>query len=152
VIQLLDVGIFGYLLYTGFFVLICSTALRRLREATLEMKVLSVGVVSAFLGIWIHNMADPFGGHALQAMWWLYAGLIFAISHALPSGKSVAVNRSKVDASGRAGSGGLVPDPVLVGRAPGTRAARLDELGSYRGSARPCFPAVRADRDQTKPA
>ena len=39
VILLLDVGIFGYLLYTGFFILICLAALRRLRDATPEMKV-----------------------------------------------------------------------------------------------------------------
>src|SRR4051794_17647102 len=94
VILLLDVGIFGYLLYTGFFILICLTALQRLRQATPEMKVLLVGIVSAFLGIWVHNMADPFGGHALQAMWWLYAGLVFAISRAITIKKAGALGRT----------------------------------------------------------
>jgi O-antigen ligase len=109
VILLLDVGIFGYLLYSGFFLLICLTALRRLREATPEMRVLLVGIVSAFLGIWVHNMADPFGGHALQAMWWLEAGLIFAISHAVATGKGSTVGRSGSGGSGRTAPTGLAP-------------------------------------------
>jgi O-antigen ligase len=128
VIVLLDVGIFGYLLYAGFFLLICFTALRQLRGATPEMKILSVGIVSALVGIWIHNLADPFGGHALQAMWWLEAGLIFAIYHAVTRGKGSAAGISDAGGSNRTGPAGLALGRGLSGM-PGVRANRP---GEYR--------------------
>ena len=124
VVLLLDVGIFGYLLYTWFFVLICFNALRQLREATLEMKVLSVGIVSAFLGIWVHNLADPFGGHALQAMWWLEAGLIFAISRAVTTRKVSPVSKKRGTANfDHPGSGDPAPGRVLSGKMDDVRRA-----------------------------
>jgi O-antigen ligase len=121
VIVLLDVGIFGYLLYTGFFFAVCLTALRQLRAASPEMKVLLVGIVSALLGIWIHNLADPFGGHALQAMWWLEVGLVFAVSHAIAIRKGSAASTSHAARSNPARPLGPVPGDALSG-VPGIRA------------------------------
>jgi O-antigen ligase len=145
VILLLDVGIFGYLLYTGFFILICLAALRRLRDATPEMKVLSVGIVSALLGIWVHNMADPFGGHALQAMWWLDAGLAFAISHAIAAQKANALGRPASGRSGRAKPVVFAPGWALSGRRFGAAAGRQDLAPTF-------LSAGRSGRDQTRPA
>jgi hypothetical protein len=101
VIVLLDVGIFGYLLYTGFFLLVCLAAFRQLRTATPEMKVMLVGTISALVGIWVHNLADPFGGHALQAMWWLEAGLVFAVCHAMAMARSRAAGAADAGRSDR---------------------------------------------------
>jgi hypothetical protein len=120
-IVLLDVGIIGYLLYAGFFFLICLTAIRQLRAATPEMKVTLVGTVPALLGIWVHNLADPFGGHALQAMWWLEAGLVFAVCHAMATARSKAAGAADVGGSNRRRPAGLVPGGVLS-TVPGARA------------------------------
>jgi hypothetical protein len=78
-IVLVEVGIVGFLLYFGFFWQTTATAFRHMRVAGTEAKLLLVGIVSALGGIAVHNFGDPFGGHPIQAMLWLYAGLIFAI-------------------------------------------------------------------------
>ena len=78
-IVLVEVGIVGFLLYFAFFWQTIGTALRHMRAAETEMKLLLVGIVSALSGIAIHNFGDPFGGHPTQAMLWLHASLIFAV-------------------------------------------------------------------------
>ena len=55
------------------------TALRSMRAATTEMKLLLIGSVSALFGLAIHNFADPFGGHMSIAMLWLHAAFLVAI-------------------------------------------------------------------------
>jgi hypothetical protein len=79
------------------------------------MKVLLVGIVSALLGIWIHNLADPFGGHALQAMWWLEVGLVFAVCQAVAKRKASAASTSHAGRSNSARPASLVPGAALSG-------------------------------------
>ena len=42
------------------------------------IKALLVGIVPAMTAIAVHNLGDPFGGHVVVAMLWLYAGSILA--------------------------------------------------------------------------
>jgi O-antigen ligase len=78
-VVLIEVGVVGFVLFFAFFWQTIATAFRHLRPADAEMKVLLAGIVSAMAGIAIHNFGDPFGGHVVQAMLWLYTGLMFAI-------------------------------------------------------------------------
>jgi O-antigen ligase len=78
-IVLVEVGIVGFVLFFGFFGLVGLTALRYLRRADSESNLLLVGMLSALVGIAIHNLGDPFGGHMCITMLWMHAGLIFAI-------------------------------------------------------------------------
>jgi O-antigen ligase len=78
-IVLIEVGAIGFVLFFGFFVGAVATALHWMRAATTEMKLLLIGLVSALLGVAIHNFGDPFGGHMTFAMLWLNVGLIFAV-------------------------------------------------------------------------
>ncbi|HKF96338.1 MAG TPA: O-antigen ligase family protein, partial [Gammaproteobacteria bacterium] len=77
-IMLIEVGIVGCVLFFTFFCHIAWTALRYMREAEDMIKALLVGIVPALTAIAVHNLGDPFGGHVVVAMLWLYAGLILA--------------------------------------------------------------------------
>ncbi len=79
-IVLLAVGVVGFVLFFAFFWQVIAIALRSLKASDVEMKRLLVGLVGALAAIALHNFADPFGGHAIQAMLWLYTGLIIAIA------------------------------------------------------------------------
>ena len=95
-IVLVEVGIVGFLLFFGFFWQIVVTAVRHMRAAETEMKILLAGIVAALAGIAIHNFGDPFAGHSVQAMFWLHAGLLLAICRrvqaqpALPAARTSA--------------------------------------------------------------
>jgi hypothetical protein len=39
-------------------------------------RAFSLGALGALLAMSIHNITDVAGPHALQAMWWLYAGIV----------------------------------------------------------------------------
>jgi O-antigen ligase len=78
-IVLVEVGLVGFLFLFGFLGQTMMTALRYIRAAETEMKILLAGIVSAVGGIMVHNFGDPFGGHAVQTMLWLHAGLVFAV-------------------------------------------------------------------------
>jgi O-antigen ligase len=114
-IVLVEVGIIGFLLFFAFFWQTIATAVRHMRTAETEPKLLLVGIVSALGGIGIHNFGDPFGGHPTQTMLWLHAGLVFAICRrvqaepALPSSTnewfgdhSVIAHRSSSPSAARA--------------------------------------------------
>jgi hypothetical protein len=77
-IVLIEVGIVGFFLYFSFFGYVVLLALRHIRAAALEVKPLLVGIVGALSSIAINNLGEPFGGHVVQAMLWLYAGLTIA--------------------------------------------------------------------------
>jgi O-antigen ligase len=95
-IVLVEVGIIGFLLFFTFFWQIVVTAFRHMRAAETEMKILLAGIVSTLGGLTVHNFADPFAGHAVQAMLWLEVGLVFAICRsgqakpALPASRNSA--------------------------------------------------------------
>jgi O-antigen ligase len=78
-IVLIEVGLAGFLLFFTFFWQIVVTALRSMRAAETEIKLLLVSIVSALASIAINNLGEPFGGYAIHAMLWLYAGLIIAL-------------------------------------------------------------------------
>ena len=78
-IVLIEVGLIGFVLYFTFFWQTVLIALRHMRAAEAEMKLLLVGIVAALAAIAIHNLGDPFGGHLAQAMLWLHAGLLIAV-------------------------------------------------------------------------
>ena len=79
-VVLVEGGLVGFLLFFGFFWQIAVTALRSMRAAETELKLLLVGIVAAMADIAVHNFGDPFQGHVTSAMLWLYAGLVVAIS------------------------------------------------------------------------
>jgi hypothetical protein len=78
IVILSDVGIVGFLLYYTFLGKIVIAALRSLRAAEPEVKILLAGLVGSLTSIAIHNLGDGMGGHSTTAMLWLYAGLIVA--------------------------------------------------------------------------
>jgi hypothetical protein len=82
-IVLVEVGLVGFLLFFGFFSGSAMTAVRWMRAAGTETKLLLVGIVSAMAGVAVHNFGDPFGGHMSVAMLWLYTGLAFAACRSL---------------------------------------------------------------------
>ena len=100
-IVLIEVGAIGFLLFFGFFGGTVMTALRSMRAAGTEMKLLLVGLVSAVLGIAVHNFGDPFGGHMCMAMLWLNAGLVFAICRRVQA-EAVLPARITAEPAGRA--------------------------------------------------
>lgn len=78
-IMLIEVGLVGFLLYYAFFWRTVAIALRHMLAAETEIKLLLVGIVGSLASIAISNFAEPFGGHVVHAMLWLYAGLAIAI-------------------------------------------------------------------------
>ena len=78
-IVLIEVGLVGFLLFFAFFGQTLLVGVRYLQKAAPESKVLLAGLVSGLAAVFVHNLGDPFGAHSLQAMLWLYTGLIFAI-------------------------------------------------------------------------
>jgi O-antigen ligase len=77
-VMLIEVGLIGFILYFMFFLRVVMTAFRYMQAAATEMKALLISIVAALSSIAVHNLGDPFGGHAPRAMLWLYAGLIIA--------------------------------------------------------------------------
>lgn len=77
-IVLIEVGLVGFLLFFGFFSRIAVIALQNARKVSTESKALLVGILGGFVSIAITNMGEPFGGHVVQAMLWLQAGLAIA--------------------------------------------------------------------------
>jgi hypothetical protein len=96
-IVLIEVGLVGFLLYFTFFWQVVAIALRHARVAATELKPLLVGIVGAMVSIAINNLGEPFGGHVVQAMLWLYAGLAIAACRqgdlTLPSPTCAATSR-----------------------------------------------------------
>jgi hypothetical protein len=79
-VVLVEDGLIGFLLFFGFFWQVAAIAIRSMRAADTEMKLVLVGIVASFASIAVHNLGDPFQCHVPSAMLWLYAGLIVAIS------------------------------------------------------------------------
>jgi hypothetical protein len=84
-IVLIEVGLIGFLLFFTFFVRAVMVGLRNFRKAEPAMKLLLVGIVTALSGVAIHNFGDPFGGHSVHAMLFLYTALIIAIGRQVQS-------------------------------------------------------------------
>lgn len=82
---LIEVGIVGAALFFGFFIMAIVNGLRALRAAEPEVRLLMLGIVGAFAGLAIHNLGDPFGGHALHAMLWLFTSLALAAARRAPA-------------------------------------------------------------------
>jgi len=104
-VVLVEDGFVGFLLFFTFFWQIVMTALRSMKAADSEVKLVLVGIVAALASVAIHNFGDPFQCHVNSAMLWLYAGVAVAISRrvgaerALPEigrGALTAVARSNL--------------------------------------------------------
>jgi O-antigen ligase len=93
-IVLIEIGVVGFVLLFGFFCQTVVVAFQYIRRADLQLRLLAAGIVSALVGIAVHNMADPFGGHSNLSMLWLHAGLIFAICHAVEVRSALPAPRS----------------------------------------------------------
>lgn len=78
-IMAVEVGLIGFLLYFGFFSCIVLTSIRNSASSNQDTAMFSIGALGAFASIALHGMADPFGGHTLNAMLWLYAGMVVAL-------------------------------------------------------------------------
>ena len=98
---LIEVGLVGFLLFFAFFGQIVVAAFRHMRAAETEMKLLLVGIVAALASIAIHNLGDPFGGHPVQAMLWLHAGLLIAICRRVQAGDLFEALRSSAPIAAR---------------------------------------------------
>lgn len=78
-VVLTEVGIFGFLLYFGFFGRIALIGVRSMKRMEQSDKALVTAMVASLASIAVHYVGDGFGGHSINAMLWLYAGLIIAI-------------------------------------------------------------------------
>ena len=96
-IVLIEVGLVGFSLFFGFFGRIAWVALRYVRDAEPTMKMLLVGMICGMASIAVHNLGDPFGGHSVVAMLWLYAGLMVATIERIQS--SVVVGSQPIGRS-----------------------------------------------------
>jgi len=75
----IETGVVGFVLYFSFFGLIIRKAWHCAKSTDRILATFSLGVLGSLASIALHNMGDAFGGHALHAMLWLYAGLILAL-------------------------------------------------------------------------
>ena len=80
-VVLIETGLVGFVLFFAFFGKIVIIAFRSMRAVETEMKVLLAGVVGGLSSLAIQNLADnAFGGHAINALLWLFAGMTVAIA------------------------------------------------------------------------
>lgn len=77
-IVLIEVGAVGFVLFFGFFTTAALAGMRWMRTGPPELRALLIGLVAAFVGTAVHNLADPFGAHVAVTHLWLFTGLIFA--------------------------------------------------------------------------
>ncbi|MGA2410641.1 MAG: O-antigen ligase family protein, partial [Candidatus Binataceae bacterium] len=85
---LTEVGPPGFILFFVFFGSVVRIALRTMREAPTEMKLLLVGIVGGLAGLATQNFADDaLAGHAISGMLWLFAALIVAIARCVKAEK-----------------------------------------------------------------
>jgi len=75
----IETGMVGFVLYFSFFGLIMRRAWQCAKSPDQFIATFSLGMLGSLASIALHNMGDPFGGHTLHAMLWLYAGLILAL-------------------------------------------------------------------------
>lgn len=74
-IALSETGLVGATLFIGFFAMATLEAFRRSASSDTTTRIFSLGILGALVAMSIHNITDVAGPHALQAMWWLYAGI-----------------------------------------------------------------------------
>ena len=74
----IETGIIGCFLYFWLFVLIARKAYRCSGSRHLEISIFSIAILGNYLGLAVHNLAEPFGGHMVHSMLWFYAGLVTA--------------------------------------------------------------------------
>ena len=74
-IALSETGLIGVTLFIGFFAMVTLEAFRRSASSDTTTRIFSLGILGALVAMSIHNITDVAGPHALQAMWWLYAGI-----------------------------------------------------------------------------
>jgi hypothetical protein len=80
-VLLTEVGPLGFILFFLFFGRIVMIALRAIREVTVELKPLLIGIVAGLASVTTQMLADdPLAGHATGSMLWLFAALILAIA------------------------------------------------------------------------
>jgi O-antigen ligase len=91
-IMLIEVGLVGVFLYFSFFAQAVIGAFRSMRAADTERKLILVGIVAALASIAVGNLAEPFGGHAIHAMLWLYAALSIAIARSVHTRATIAAS------------------------------------------------------------
>jgi hypothetical protein len=78
---LIDVGPVGPILIFVFFGKIVMIALRAMREVSVDLKPLLVGIVAGLASLATQSLADiPLAGHAISGILWLFAALIVAIA------------------------------------------------------------------------
>lgn len=75
----IETGVVGFVLYFSFFGLIMRRAWHCAKSTDRILATLSLGILGSLASIALHNMGDPFGGHTVHAMLWLYAGLVLAL-------------------------------------------------------------------------
>jgi hypothetical protein len=76
---LTEVGPVGFILLFGFFGTIAMIALRTMREASIELKPLLVGMIAGVASLATQSLSDvPMAGHAVSGVLWLYAALVIA--------------------------------------------------------------------------
>ena len=77
---LTEVGPVGSILFFGFFANVVVVALRLVREVSMEMRPLLVGMVAGLAALATQSIADgPLAGHAVSGTLWLFAALIVVI-------------------------------------------------------------------------
>jgi hypothetical protein len=76
IVGIAEMGVVGYGLYLWFFVLVGIAAFRRLNEPDVIVRIFSLAVLGALVAMAVHLATDYIGIDSLNALLWLYAGLI----------------------------------------------------------------------------
>lgn len=76
----IELGVIGFIVFMGFFVVTGVQAYRCSRSDDREVAILSIGIWGTYLAVALHVTADPFGTNTLTSMLWLFAGVIAAFT------------------------------------------------------------------------
>ena len=75
-----EIGIPGLVFFLAFLFITCQTALRTSRSNDLFIAAVSLGIFGAYAAISVHILVDWLATYANQTFFWLYAGLVGALS------------------------------------------------------------------------
>jgi len=78
-LQAVETGLVGFVLYYLFFALVCREAIRQCRLGDVYGTAFGLGVLGAYTAIAVATITDYPGADALQTFLWFYAGLIVGL-------------------------------------------------------------------------
>jgi hypothetical protein len=79
-----ELGIPGLLFFLGFLGLAIRQAVRNSRLEDPAARVLALGILGAFIGLFLHLLGDHFSSLVANSMLWLYTGLTMSLGRIVP--------------------------------------------------------------------